>query len=147
MVSRNDSHWEIDSTWTQLPASRQKLRDRKTTRLYIEEIDRSSPGQLYVLYLNGALDLIGAMRWCGGSAPALSSETRSILGNGKAIGAAGFILARTDPGENFHPDRLTVSAVSKLRRVSAELDLPLLDYLVFSVGQTVSVGGPQVRNK
>ena len=147
MVSSNDSHWGIDSTWSQQPGTRRKLKDRKATRLYIEEIDRTSRGQLFVLYLNGALDLIGAMRWCGPSAPALGSETRIILRNGKAIGAAGFILARTDPGENYHPDPLTVSAVSKLRRVAAELDLPLLDYLVFSVGQTVSVGGPQVRGK
>jgi DNA repair protein RadC len=146
MVSRNDSHSEIDSTWSQLPASRQKLRDRKAIRRYIEEIDRSSPGQLCVLYLNGALDLIGAMRWCGESAPALAIETRTILGHGEAIGAVGFILARTDPAENYYPDQLTVSAVSKLRRVSAEFDLPLLDYLVFSVGQTFSVGGPNVRS-
>lgn len=146
MVSKSDSHSEIDSTWSQLPASRQKLRDRKAIRRYIEEIDHSSPGQLCVLYVSGALDLIGAMRWCGESAPGLATETRTILRHGEAIGAVGFILARTDPGENYHPDQLTVSAVSKLRRVSAELDLPLLDYLVFPVGQTVSVGGPHVRS-
>jgi len=145
MVSRNDSHTTLDSTWSQLPASRQKLRDRKATRRYVEEIDRSSCGQLCVLYLNGALDLIGVMRWCGESAPALGKETRSIVRHGKALGAAGYILARTDLGETYRPDRLTVSAVSKLRRVSAELDLPLMDYLVFPAGQTVSVGGPQVR--
>ena len=146
MVSKSDSHSEIDSTWSQLPASRQKLRDRKAIRRYIEEIDRGSPGQLCVLYVNGALDLIGARRWCGESAPALPTETRTILRHGEDIGAVGFILARTDTGENDYPDRLTVEAVSKLRRVSAELDLPLLDYLVFPVGETVSVGGPNVRS-
>jgi DNA repair protein RadC len=129
-----------------LPASRQKLRDREATRRYIEEIDGSSHDQLCVLYLNRALDLIGAMRWRGESAPVLSHETSNILRHGKAIGAEGFILARSDPGDTYHPDPLTISAVSKLRRVSAELDLPLLDYLVFSAGQPVSVGGPQFRN-
>jgi DNA repair protein RadC len=146
MVLRNDSHSEIDSAWSQLPVSGQKLRDRKAIRRYVEEIDRSSPGQLCVLYVNVALDLIGAMRWRGESAPALVLETRTILRHGAAIGAAGFMLARTDPDENYYPDRLTVLAVSELRRFSAEFDLPLLDYLVFSVGQTFSVGGPNVRS-
>ena len=131
--------------WSQLPTSRQKLRDRKATRRYVEEMDASSHGQLYVLYLNGALDLIGAMRWLGESAPELGHETGNILKHGEAIGAAGFILARCDPGATYHPDPLIISAVSKLRSLSAELDLPLLDYLVFPAGQPVSVGGPQGR--
>ena len=146
MNSRNDSHSKIDASWSQLPASGQKLRDRKAIRQYIEGIDANCHGQLCVLYVTSALDLIRAMRWCGESAPKLGHETGNILRHGQAIGAAGFILARTDPDENYYPDRLTIAAVSKLRRVSAELDLPLLDYLVFSVGQTFSVGGPNVRS-
>ena len=144
MISRNDSHPEIDSSWSQLPAPHQKLRDRKAIRRYLEEIDSSNHGLLCVLYLNGAQDLIGVMRWCGERTPALGNETRNILKHGETIGAVGFILARTDSGDAYCPDRPTVAAVSKLRRVSAELDLPLLDYLVFPVGQTVSVGGAQV---
>lgn len=129
--------------WSQLPASRQKLRDRNATRRYIEEIDGQCHGQLCALYLNSALDLIGAMRWCGESSPDLGHETANILRHGKAIGAVGFLLARGDPGETYHPDHSIVSAVSRLRRVSTELDLPLLDYLVFPAGQAVSVGGPR----
>lgn len=128
--------------WSQLPASRQNLGDRKATRQFIEEIDSDRHGQLCVLYLNDALDLIGAMRWCGESTPGLSHETRNILRHGEAIGAAGFVLARCYPAETYHPDPPIISAVSKLRRVSAELDLPMLDYLVFPAGETVSVGGP-----
>lgn len=142
MVSRDASHSKVDSMWSQLPAARQKLRNRKATRRYIAEIDGSSHGQLCVLYLNGALDLVGAMRWCGKSAPKLGHETANILRHGEAIGAAGFILARCDPSETYHPDPPTISAVSKLRRLSAELDLPLLDYFVFPAGQPVGVGGP-----
>lgn len=142
MVSRDESHLEMDSRWSQLPASRQKLRDRKAIRRYIEEVRRSSDDQLCVLFLDGALDLIGAMRWRGDHAPALAHETRNIFRHGKAIGAVGFILARSEPAETYRPDPPTISAVSKLRRLSAELDLPLLDYLVFPEGQSVSVGGP-----
>ena len=130
------------ANWSELPARRQKLSDRKATRRYVEEIEGSAHGQLCVLYLNGALELIGAMRWCSESAPALGNETGNILGHGKAIGAVGFILARLDPSETYLPDQPSVLAVSKLRRLSAELDLPLLDYLVFPLGETVSVGGP-----
>jgi len=82
------------------------------------------------------------MRWRGEATPELDRETGNILRHGKAIGAVGFILARSDSGETYHPDPPTISAVSKLRRVSAELDLPLLDYLVFVAGQHISVGGP-----
>jgi len=142
MVSRDDSHSKIESIWSQLPGARQKLRDRKATRRYIEGIDGNCHGQLCVLYVNGALDLIGAMRWCGERKPELGHETRNILAHGQAIGAAGFILARSDPHKTYHPDPAIISAVSKLRRLSAKLDLPLLDYLVFPAGQTVSVGGP-----
>jgi DNA repair protein RadC len=144
MESTHELHSQREANWSQLPARRQKLRDRKATRRYVEEIEGSPHDQLCVLYLNGALDLIGAMRWCSESAPALGNETGNILRHGKAIGAVGFILARRDPSEKYHPDRPTVLAVGKLRRLSAELDLPLLDYLVFPLGQTVSVGGPQV---
>ena len=146
MDSANDLHSESSAQWSQVPAGRQKLRDRKVTRRYVEELDASAHGQLCVLYLNGALDLIGAMQWRGESAPALGNETANILRHGKAIGAVGFILARRDVSEKYHPDRPTILAVSKLRRLSAELDLPLLDYLVFPHGQAVSVGGPQVRD-
>ena len=147
MDSANNLHSERNANWSQLPADRQKLRDRKATRRYVEEMAGSAHGQLCVLYLNGALDLIGAMQWRGDSAPTLGNEIANILRHGKAIGAVGFLLARRDPGENYHPDRPTVLAVSKLRRLSAELDLPLLDYLVFPVGEAVSVGGPQVRTR
>lgn len=146
MASRNDSASKSRACWSQLPASRQKLRDRKSTRRYIEEADRSADGQLCVLYLNSALDLVGAMQWCCESPPELGSETGAILRHGKAIGAVGFILARTEPGDHYHPDPRTISAVSNLRRLSAELDLPLLDYLVFPAGEAVSVGGPLVSN-
>lgn len=142
MTPRNDSHEKIGSSWSQLPASRQKLKDRKATRRYIEEIDVNCHGQLCVLYLNGALDLIEAIRWCGECPPELGNETRSMIRHGEAIGAAGFILTRRDSGETYCPNPRLISEVSKLRRLSAELDLPLLDYLVFPAGQPVSVGGP-----
>ena len=142
MILRNDSHSKIDSSWSQLPASRERLRNRTAIRRYIERIDGNCLGQQCVLYLNDALDLIGAMRWCDESAPKLAHETGYILRHGEAIGAVGFILARSDPGETHRPDPLTISSVSKLRSLSAELDLPLLDYLVFPAGEPVSVGGP-----
>ena len=135
-----------ETNWSQLPAGRQKLRDRAAIRRYVEEIGSREHDQLCVLYLNRALDLIGAIKWCGESAPALGCETELILSYGKAIGAEGFVLARRDSSEEWQPDRPTVLAVSKLRRLSAELDLPLLDYLVLRVGQTLSIGGPQGRD-
>lgn len=142
MVSRAKSHSTPDLAWSRLPAARQKLRDRKAIRRYVEEMDAARDGRQMVLYLNGAMDLVGAMEWRGKEAPALGPETKAILSSGQAIGAAGFILARTCLDQFYHPDPFTVSAVSKLRRLSAELDLPLLDYLVFSTGEPVSVGGP-----
>ena len=141
MESTNHVKSDGDAKWSQLPGRRQKLKDREAIRRYLDDID-GAQGQLCVLYLNGALDLVRAMKWCSEGAPSLGDETRNILGQGEAIGAEGFILARREPGEEYHPDRRTVLAVSKLRSLSAELDLPLLDYLVFPVGQAVSVGGP-----
>lgn len=141
MVLSDDSNPAI-GTWTQLPASRQKLRDRDAVRRWVEQIDLDRHGQLCTLYLNGSLDLVGAMRWCGERAPKLGDEMPTILKHGRLCGAAGFILARTEPAATYRPGPVTISETSKLRRLSAELDLPLLDHLVFSPGSTVSVGGP-----
>jgi DNA repair protein RadC len=143
MDSRNDLHSGKNPKWSELPAGRQKLGDRGATRRYVEEIDGSADGHLCVLYLDGSLNLIGAMKWCGERAPVLDEQTPDILRRGKEIGAAGFILARRSPGEKYYPDPPTVLATGKLRRVSADLDLPLLDYLVFPLGQVVSIGGLQ----
>lgn len=146
MISNNQLLTDTSSNWTQLPATRQKLRDRNSVRCFVQGIEGSAPGQIHVFYLNDSLDVIGAMRWSGKHTPKLADETPGIIGQGKAIGASGYILACADPGESYRPPPPIVSAVSKLRRASAALDLPLLDYLVFAGDRAVSVGGPHGKS-
>jgi hypothetical protein len=142
MHQKRESHPEVESAWSQLPTNHERIKGRDAVRRYLEGVGDQALGELCVLYLSNALDLLGAARWCGLNAPQLHQESGTIFHHGEVLGAAGFIIARTVHGKVYHPDPRTVSAISKLRRVSAELDIPMLDYLIFTSTQTLSVGGP-----
>jgi hypothetical protein len=142
MHQKRESHPEVGSAWSLLPTNHLRIKGREAVRRYLEAVGDQAVGELWVLYVGDALDLLGAARWCGSTAPLLQHESGTIFHHGQVLGAAGFIIARTVPGKVHQPDPTVISVISKLRRVSAELNMPMLDCLIFTSTQTLSVGGP-----
>jgi hypothetical protein len=136
---------QTNTNWSELPITRKALKDREAIRELVEEI--SGNDQLCALYLDSELNLIGATRWSGADAPDLGNETSRLLNKCIDFGAVGFILARIDISETYRAGPATLDAIGKLRQVSAEYEMPLLDYLVFPACEAVALGGIQGRNR
>lgn len=123
-------------------ATARRLGGRESVREYVQLHHRNGPDGAIVLFVSDDLDLLEANHHRGRGSPEISRNLMELVRRGRQIGAAGFLIAQVHPGERYNPDPATVAATKALRRDAADLDLPLLDHLVFTDTQTVSIGGP-----
>lgn len=82
-----------------------------------------------------AVDVIGK-----GSISQVKVNFRDILGRGVQLGAGAFLLVHNHPSGSPKPSKADIEFTHRLRRLSNELDLPLLDHFVVSGPRMERVG-------
>jgi DNA repair protein RadC len=65
----------------------------------------------------------------------------AILCRGHALKASGFILVHNHPSGDARPSATDVRTTNILRRLSHELDLPLLEHFIIAGDELTTVGG------
>ena len=92
-----------------------------------------------VLYLTKHLKLLAQYKLsCAASGPI---PTVALIAEGKKLGAAGFLLVEPNARRTRRIDKQLISETSRLRSISHEFDMPLVDYLIICGKEIMSVGG------
>ena len=117
------------------------VRGRTQVIAYVESLGREATEWLLALYVDHALQLLAVDTIGRGDVSSVRVNFARILCRGHALNAAGFILVHNHPSGNPNPSDSDIQITCRLRRASAELEMPLLDHLIIAGDEIVSVGG------
>jgi len=117
------------------------LSSRKVAIEFIVRTFRSAPKEhLFVLYVDSSFQLKRLCLLCSGAIDEVRFRISDILRIGIEVGAAGFILIHNHPSGDPTPSQTDIRITRRIRHVSEELDLPLLDHVIISEDGVTSVG-------
>ena len=116
------------------------LHGRRAVRSYLASLGREAHEWLLALYVDEGLQLLSVETVKQGDVSGVDVPRWHLLSRGKALGAAGFILAHNHPSGDARPSQADIELTCRLAHVSRELDIPLLDHLVIAGEEIRSVG-------
>lgn len=128
----------------QLPAAPRPwhLRDRETVKFYVSSLTDELKEWLLVMFVGENLELLSVETISRGNVSSVEVDFRKILRRGLVINAAGFLLVHNHPSGDARPSEADIAVTCRLRRVSAELEMPLLDHIIVAGNQLRAIGCP-----
>ena len=117
------------------------VRNHAAVHADVESLAEETHEWLLALFVDGELNLLAVDTVGRGSVGGCRIDFGRIYCSGKALGASAFLLVHNHPSGDPTPSPDDLRATKWLRRMSAELDLPLLDHLVVAKGGMRSIGG------
>lgn len=117
-----------------------RLHDRSSVVAYVASLSDEVDEWLLAMFVDPHLALLSVETIARGDARSVTINFRHLIGRGLQIGAAGFLLVHNHPSGDPRASAADVAVTSRLRRVSADLDMPLLDHLIIAGGQVRAVG-------
>lgn len=117
------------------------VRGRVAVKAYVATLGREVREWLLALYVDKDLQLLGVDTIARGGISGCPVNFARILCRGHAFGAAGFILVHNHPSGDPTPSESDIRTTVRLRHVSVEMDMPLIDHLVVAGDRMLSVGG------
>jgi DNA repair protein RadC len=116
------------------------MNSKSAVRDFLSSYYPDALNTLFVLYVGSQLELLEADR-IGQEGTVETAGISAILVRGRALQAAGFILAHCEP---FDAEAASTAAVRTRRylvELAEEAGMPLLDYLIISAGQARAIRG------
>lgn len=110
------------------------VRDRASVEAYVATLAEASFEWLLALYVDEALNLLSVHAVGKGDVGGCEINLGRIYLFGKAVGAAAYLLVHNHPSGDPTPSPTDVRATMRLARLSAELDMPLLDHFIVASG-------------
>jgi DNA repair protein RadC len=117
------------------------VRGRAHVKAYVESLGKEAREWLLALYVDKGLQLLAVDTIGRGDVSGVRVDFARILCRGHALNAAGFILVHNHPSGNPEPSRSDIQITGRLRRASAELEMPLLEHFIVVGDEIASVGG------
>lgn len=115
------------------------VRNRAAVEAYVETLAEETHEWLLALYVDDDLNLLSVHTIAKGSIGGCTVNLGHIFAQGSARGAAAYILVHNHPSGNATPSPQDVFVTARLARLSAELDMPLLDHFIVASGGVQSV--------
>ena len=106
---------------------------------YVNTLADETREWLLALYVDCELNLLAVETVGQGNIAGCSIRPGLIHLKGHTHGAAGFLLVHNHPSGDPTPSPQDIRATHWLRRLFADLDMPLLDHLIVAKGGTRSV--------
>lgn len=75
-----------------------------------------------------------------GSVAEVSIDVGTVIYRARSIGAQGFLLVHNHPSGDPTPSSADIKVTQRLRRISSELDVPLLDHFIVAGTRMEAVG-------
>lgn len=127
-----------------LPASPKpwpwRIRNQEDLRLYIDGLDDEPVEWVLAFFLAKDLRLIAIDPAVKGDSTSCPVDYAGLICRGRQLGAAGFLMVHNHPSGRTKPSDIDIRTTQRLRRLSVELDMPLLDHFLFAGGELVRVG-------
>ena len=106
----------------------------------VSSMSRESHEAMLAFYVTKELELLAIDIVGKGSISEVKVNFRDILARGSQVGAGAFLLVHNHPSGNPQPSQADIQFTQRLRRLSNELDLPLLDHFVVAGSRMERVG-------
>jgi DNA repair protein RadC len=116
------------------------VRGRSAVKAYVESLGQEAAEWLLALFVDKELNLLAVDTVARGDVSSCRVNFGQILVRAHALNAAGFILVHNHPSGNPTPSQDDVRITARLRHLSQELDLPLLDHLIIAGDKMKSMG-------
>jgi len=109
-------------------------------KAYVESLGQETREWLLALFVDRDLNLLAVDTIARGTVTGCPVSFAKIAQRGLALEASGFILVHNHPSGDPRPSEPDIRITARLRHVSAELDIPLLDHLIIAGDEVMSVG-------
>jgi DNA repair protein RadC len=117
-----------------------RLPNRKAVFDYVHSLGDEAFEWLCALYVDEGLNLLAVETICVGDPDSVKLDFGAIICRGRAHGAAGFILVHNHPSGDPRPSKADKQATARLRFVSEQMEMPLLDHFIVAGDRMESVG-------
>lgn len=95
---------------------------------------------MLAIYVTRQLDLLSIDIVGKGNVSQVTVDYREVLARASQIGAGGFFLVHNHPSGDPTPSEADINYTVRMRRLSYQLDLPLLDHFIVAGSQMRRVG-------
>ena len=92
-------------------------------------------GLLFVIYLDRSLRICDMVCLGSGSIDGVSVHISEVIGQGSSVNAEAFILVHNQPSGDPTPSQNDIRISRRIRRISEELCMPLLEHFIVANGQ------------
>ena len=117
-----------------------RLSDRAAVLKFINEcFSDESSGWLFAIYLDRSLRICDLACLGRGSIDGVQVRIAEVIAQGSVVGATCFILIHNRPEGDPTPNQQDIRITGRIRQLSDELDMPLLDHFIVANGQIASV--------
>ena len=106
----------------------------------VSSLSRESHEAMLAFYVTKELELLSIDIVGKGSISEIKINFRDVLCRAAQVGAGAFLLVHNHPSGSPKPSQADVQFTQRLRRLSHELDLPLLDHFIVSGCRMERVG-------
>lgn len=117
------------------------LRGKDAVKAYVASLGSEANEWLLALFVDKDLNLLAVDTIGRGDVGGVRVSFAPILCRGHALKAAGFILVHNHPSGIAKPSQDDIRTTVRLRRASADLEMPLLDHLIVAGDKVESIGG------
>jgi DNA repair protein RadC len=117
------------------------VRGRHAVKQYVASLSEETHEWLLALFVDRDLNLLAVDTIARGSVSGCPISFARILCRGHALRAAGFILVHNHPSGDANPSSDDIQITRRLRHISVEMDLPLLDHFIIAGDEMHSIGG------
>lgn len=116
------------------------VRNRAALFEYVRSLSEATHEWLLAFYVDIELNLLATETVAKGGLDGVPVDFGAILCRGRALGAKGFLLVHNHPSGDPTPSKTDIALTQRLRRTSAEFEMPLLDHFVVAGGEMMQVG-------
>lgn len=118
----------------------ESLGGRAAAMKFVSDYFAKAPHEaLFAIYLDRSLKICDMACLGTGSIEGVKVRLAEVIERGSAVDSACFILVHNQPRGDPTPSQHDIRITRGIRRISEELDMPLLDHFIFAKGQIASV--------
>lgn len=116
------------------------MHGRAGVKSYVASLGEEAQEWLLALYVDRAMQLLAVDTLARGDIGGCPIPFNRIIGRAFQLGAAAYILVHNHPSGDARPSSADISATVRLAKLSADLDVPMLDHLIIAGNEITSCG-------
>jgi DNA repair protein RadC len=116
------------------------IRGRAGVKSYVTSLGKEAHEWLLALYVDREMQLLSIDTLARGDIGSCPIPFNRIIARAFEVGASAYILAHNHPSGDARPSNADMRATVRLAKLSADLEIPMLDHLIVAGDEIVSCG-------